>query len=830
MNTWIQEQLHEIGVRRKERVRQGAEDSIALAEVLAGSVFDKKPELYFLLTVTQPPSDDHALYYRLIGALRENNVLNAIQAGTEGNPETKEDVSALKEDYEKEFERSQATYVDALSTIYKLESDLRSQKEECSALQRQLEELADLEVPEQPLVPSGDFMYMSLCQVYMDDRGQSRLERLMDVADGRLSDGFSPDAPEYFRLYQKDGPNEEGAIGIWDWKTVPNKRDISRDYIVTAYHASAQPIEVIVCRDCPTVAELLDRLKRGIAGIFHSDRILFAVDTGDLLEGIYCDRINSTFYAGKVTLASEQIKLPVYAIERGAILRVRDLSFLSRTGLGIPRRLMQAKDPIGLVREIVLRRATWPVLQQRGFLRKEYQKMKDFLSGLPTADLYDEIRQACDCTEKEAEGYLAALISRSDASISGATMENDVMAQIIRNDPRAYRESLDVLRQDWEKENRDAKQEAEKALSKLREEEADCAERVKERKREYDQLGDRIAEAENRIQSQKQLADEVEGYVKDKIGQARKNAAEFIAENAFIYPADPSWMGTPEKVQGPGEDRTRERNAFFSEECELKTEDPDSYDDPEQLLQTIQYELLEAGASEALAADLAALLYSAYINRIPLLLAGPNGREIASAFVASLRCAKPAVLSCEGPFDRVVLSACEKAEGDTVVIEDFFQPEWKEKIVRLISRRDKMYFLIHPFAEDLTIEPRGLFHYCVPVLTEQFIVSAPSGDLVGGRSTENYVPYTSEGGERRYGKLLDAMRVRSLARENVQQIIADMHTLTRKEEADPDHILVLYPLAYVLGETTRWAEYLDTDEKKIGASTREMFSRMIGEG
>ena len=313
-----------------------------------------------------------------------------------------------------------------------------------------LEELADLEVPEQPLVPSGDFMYMSLCQVYMDDRGQSRLERLMDVADGRLSDGFSPDAPEYFRLYQKDGPNEEGAIGIWDWKTVPNKRDISRDYIVTAYHASAQPIEVIVCRDCPTVAELLDRLKRGIAGIFHSDRILFAVDTGDLLEGIYCDRINSTFYAGKVTLASEQIKLPVYAIERGAILRVRDLSFLSRTGLGIPRRLMQTKDPIGLVREIVLRRATWPVLQQRGFLRKEYQKMKDFLSGLPTADLYDEIRQACDCTEKEAEGYLAALISRSDASISGATMENDVMAQIIRNDPRAYRESLDVLRQDWE--------------------------------------------------------------------------------------------------------------------------------------------------------------------------------------------------------------------------------------------------------------------------------------------------------------------------------------------------------------------------------------------
>ena len=73
--------------------------------------------------------------------------------------------------------------------------------------------------------PTPGFHYASLCVAYMDDFGRNRLHRVADVRDGEFSDHLIESAPDYTRLYGRGGPTDDGAIGVWDWRVIPNRND-----------------------------------------------------------------------------------------------------------------------------------------------------------------------------------------------------------------------------------------------------------------------------------------------------------------------------------------------------------------------------------------------------------------------------------------------------------------------------------------------------------------------------------------------------------------------------------------------------------------------------
>ena len=252
----------------------------------------------------------------------------------------------------------------------------------------------------------------------------------------------------------------------------------------------------------------------------------------------------------------------------------------------------------------------------------------------------------------------------------------------------------------------------------------------------------------------------------------------------------------------------------FVESEELSLKNPDINDNYEQLLMTIQNELSEAGATNSSIRGLSAILYSAYINRIPLLLAGPNGMEIVTAFTASLNCTRPAVLTCEGELEPQALLACENSSSNVIVIENPLNTKWNNAVIKMISKRTKMYFLLNPFAEDLTIEPRGLFNYCLPILTELFVESFSTSRYIGGKFSAKYKPYVPQKTNRLYDKLFNAMNIKSLTRSNCQQILSDVHELLKTN----DYQMILYSLAYVLGEASELEDFLEKYESVLRAT------------
>ena len=194
-------------------------------------------------------------------------------------------------------------------------------------------------------------------------------------------------------------------------------------------------------------------------------------------------------------------------------------------------------------------------------------------------------------------------------------------------------------------------------------------------------------------------------------------------------------------------------------------------------------------------------------------------------------------LTCEGSLNYNVLSACEKSTDEVVVIENPFQPEWHNKVIKLISKRDKMYFLVHPYAEDLIIEPRGLYNYCVPLLTELFVEGKPTKHFVGGKCSEEYKPYASQTNtnSRLYNRLLDELKVHSIFKANIQQLLEDIRSLLQRngsDEVDDDYRFILYPLAYALEETSVLAGFLNDDENKennLSKDLRMLLTNLAGE-
>lgn len=247
----------------------------------------------------------------------------------------------------------------------------------------------------------------------------------------------------------------------------------------------------------------------------------------------------------------------------------------------------------------------------------------------------------------------------------------------------------------------------------------------------------------------------------------------------------------------------------FSEGCTLNDDDTEIHSTWRDALETLDISLRSAGTSREAVNVLSCLLYSACKNRVPVLLAGPNAEDIARAFSAAIFAQSPGVLFCEGSFSGKALEACRKSSSETVIIENPFCREWYYHIIRLISQREKFYILVHPFHEDLQLEPKSIVNYCIPVLTEIFIDSYPDRNYVSGREAPAFQDFSgSRNSEQPYRKLLKQLRIPTLAKNILRDIFSDMQVMSGVERHD---IFLLYSLAYVCGETETLRDNLDDD-------------------
>jgi len=239
-------------------------------------------------------------------------------------------------------------------------------------------------------------------------------------------------------------------------------------------------------------------------------------------------------------------------------------------------------------------------------------------------------------------------------------------------------------------------------------------------------------------------------------------------------------------------------------------------------VETLLNELGEAGVSNEYAQILSCFLYAANRNRQPLLLAGSHGASIADAFSVSLFGKTAGILDCCEPFSRDALKRVEDSEDQVIIIKNAFRDPWMVSIMDLLQDAEKQYFVVHPFVEDLAIEPRSLYNYVFPVITEVLVDHFAGKNFVGGMMAQSYTEHTSV--EATSDGLMRKLHLGKYAAIRLQHVLADAQNMLDTESKDMAFLLAYFPYAYFTGQTA-----LLEDMQAVSKNTRDCIKGFIDE-
>lgn len=264
----------------------------------------------------------------------------------------------------------------------------------------------------------------------------------------------------------------------------------------------------------------------------------------------------------------------------------------------------------------------------------------------------------------------------------------------------------------------------------------------------------------------------------------------------------------------------------------LNSENIEEYDNVNKLHSLISEELQNAGVSSKFRDSLAAYMYSAYLTHTPLLLAGPCGKSIANAFSAALNAKLAGVLNCSNPYDSGEITEAVNNSDKVVIIENPFNSEWIYSIMDIINTPDKFFILVTPFMEDLSIEPKGLLNYFLPIFTELFIDSEPTNAFFGSKASEGYIPrIEKKANSRPYNQLLFKMKISSLAVKRINAVIEQAASLY-EISIGTDLVFVLLPCAYITGTKEKLLETIHNQNNplsKVESEYIKLSEQYLGE-
>lgn len=806
INFGVQKWLAEIQDHINALAREGKSHTDAITETLSKSVFSNQIKLFFLLSGEQYP-EEYILMTQYAIELRAK-----LEQAEESAKTAEEEVDRIEMEAKAKILESdeklsalQKEYSELLEAKTSIDQKVEQNNIHLTEMQDELDSyrsLAKYAISKTDYSPAPGYTVLSLCSKYIDDRGIDRLRRLADITkEGEITSNFLNGTPSWTRLYQVDGPKQEGAYGIWDWTNINSETDPQKVINYTAYNTSLIPIEIIIRDDCSSIYDLMDRLKEGLPASVVPKRLMLAFFNGAEYEGLLCSSEHLTECEGGFYLSQNILSLAEFTFTEDDIVRIDSTKFFRYLCTGLPSRIIKVKNPVEATRDVILRRITKTVLKQKGFSTTEVRQVRNFLSEIEVETLMDDISSECDCSLEDAKQYIALFINQADSILAGRTPENDIMVQIIRNNEALLKECQRQLRQEWEEKNQELLNAAEQKLADIKEECTKQQTVVERKAKEFAALEGQIGALQEQIKSKQKLAADVEEQVNAKIEQARKNAASFIAENAFIHSLP---------AQNPYEATTSMTFPCFSNGEYRDIDDLEVSNDWRELLLNLQAELPEAGVAADKTVGLSGFLYAAYLNKMPILLAGPNGSEIANAFSLALFGCTPATLHCGGDYNEKDLRKCSNSDTEVVIIENPFEHDWYPSILKLLSNRNRYYILVHPFAEDLAIEPNSLINYCFPLFTDMLVDSAPTMNYLGGRMAEPFkafVPKTAIDVRECYSKLLQEMKLSIIAKNTIQRILTDYHQLMPDKKIDNDYIFVLEPLALFLDKTDMLEKY-----------------------
>ena len=867
INTSVQKWIEEIEEHCEKLKSLGLDDFSALAETLADSVFSDHIELYFLLS--QKEVDDEYLKKMAaqIPKKRDTNVEEAEAIDPSSSPAMEAADAVLLREQLSECTQKICVFETQIKSIQeekdRLERDYANAQQEIQLLQQhqvELEtELAELRAraiyddtsESSSVSTNSEYDYISICEVINPDyNGQRIMIRLADIDRKGTIDAFyeSEDVPKTFgnrlKLYYKQGPAEPGVIGVWNWSAIPNNNDPSRDYIISSFNAGVRPIEIAIIPDCASVNELLEILKGGISFIPSTTRVLVtAYLSRSQYVGFLCRNIDFVQSNNGVKLSPNVISLPRYEFGGKDVVRTSNGKVFYRTlSIGIPLEIVNVKDPFDIVKTIIISRNSWQSFKNTGKTRSEWKTIRDFLGNLDVTTIVDDIVDAINCSRTEAQKMLDEFIEYADTYIDGTSIEDKIISAVVIVNPELTERCKALIMDDWIEENQTAVADATETLENLQnqiretrlqfdKEYADAKEKFAKQKEEanaqlalvkeeHDKLQAALVALNDDIAAKKQLATDVETAIEQRIIDAQTHAAEFIAGLSFIPKIIVAQTEHHSEEINVTSQRTIEdhESASYVFGRELNAEDLEQCNTWNEMLNVISDELVEAGVMPKYALPLAAYMYSAYISRYPLLLIGPNSSAIVDAFSGAVSGRTAGILDCTEKYNHSAVKLCCSSEDSIVKIVNPFNSNWIERINSTIDIKSKYYIAVTPFSEDIQIEPKSLYSYMLPVMTEVFVEKTPTGHLLGGYCSQKYKEFSIVKPTKSHNSLFSEMHVIPLVKTRMQLILSNMHEMIGDKNVDYDVLFTLLPYAFATMQMPFLIKAVRDDEKNLVVS------------
>lgn len=644
----VKQWLSEIKENRDSLEHDGFTSGEALLKTIPECIFCDRIELYFKLT-EQAYTDD---YLKLLSdalslvkktsdiALEEHNVelqsteierLNSeIQTISKQLTEEKEHEDTLKLELDgvnEQLQKSQGLLNDTTNKLRIAESTISDIKHELERYQA-LERYAGNEVT-QPFV--SNYQYVSIGQIIYDYNDQRWICRLADITKDGLIVPFIADEtiPHYFsnrdRLYWRNGPDTEQAIGVWNWSVSPRDTNPDKDYVETDFCNSIQLTQIVQLSNCESLDDIVSLLKKGVSMQFACNKILFVYEWDSILNGLLCSSVDFERINDKIALKSTVYTLPQYCIKQSDAIELADIKIYKYLSFGIPRSIFQIRDPYEAVKSLIISRITNAALREYELSKKEIQRCRSFLKAIPTQTIIQELTLAYNCSKETAQEYIDDFISLADTYLSSADLDTTIISRTIQ----ANAELLDLCKQqltdEWKVEN--AKQLAE-AESKLN----DVLLSVESKQNEINQLAvdkDRLYAEMEQLQStlgqREQLASEVEAKISLQIEKAKQNVADFISNMAFVTPISSTVISN----EKPFSNKLSVFNSHIDCAEDGEIDDIDTFEEE------LSENLIRIGYDNAQSIEISQAISFGIFEKVPLVIS-ENAKPIAQCLAAVL--------------------------------------------------------------------------------------------------------------------------------------------------------------------------------------------------
>lgn len=852
INTIVEHWLSEIQENIEKLENENYSHSAALATTMLDSYFANNIELYFKLTGNALDSDKYSyLYERMddIRSEREKNAktANCIEAIEKENRRLSDQIESflqsidtIKAEYEErmqtiEQDKKELTFLlaEAESKISKLQSSPSIFENNDSDYLLQFD---DTDISALPSFNADEIV--SLCGVTSDYNGQKCLIRYADLNNDGHYYIFrrNEDIPPYFtnrdKIFYKDGPSKDDFYGIWTWSAVPNENDSSKDYILSRYNAEIEAIELVAFTQATSLDELTHLLKEGIDFQPHSQKVMFSIYTSKgQYTGILCTIKELTTVNGITTISEDCIVVPVYEFTANDIIHLSNrLSFYRNAFAGLPTKLYHLKSPLDIVKDIILSSISWSTYKAREVTRTQYKSFRDFMGAIPTDDITCKIGSACHCSNSAAKELLDKFLTSVWKYVDGESLEDEIVRSAISASTELQEKAKDLIRQDWEKENERLLTEVQQKLDLLRAELKSTTEDLSKAQEVFQKTKAEEEHLSAIIAEKKQLAEDVEKSVAERIQKARKNAANFIACMAFVngqqrQSAEPA---TPDPSNNTSEPDT---TTYYTHPPFENLEELEIHHSWEDVFATVICELAEAGVAGQCRKGLAAFLCAAYIQKQPILLVGPNAIDIAQAFSAAVTAHKHGLLCCEGNYDSQAIFKIGTSGESIVIVNNLITSSWINRLPEILNKKDVFYLVTHPYAEDIQSEPKSLYGFMLPIFTEFLVDKKASGKYYGGYFSDSFQNELPSNGRRKELKVLSKIPLSFWVRKQINTLVAGMHSIYPDMTADDEFLFSVFPIAYASMEINKLTEIISNPQNNItvSANLKRNFQYILGD-